>query len=107
VYPFSSGDWSEYTNVSKSIISAEANIKGLGSQIQKNTSGIGRSASEIGEGLAEGTAMTVTGIYDLGKGIITNVILGVGDIGSSLITGVGKGLGSRSPPPQENPPTTQ
>ena len=107
VYPFSKGDWSEYTNVSKSIIAAEANIKGLGSQIQKNTSGIGRTASEISEGVAEGTVMTVTGVLDLGTSLVKNVVLGVGDIGSSLLSGVGKGLSNSSPREQQNPDTTQ
>jgi hypothetical protein len=105
VYPFSSSDWSEYSNISKSIISAEASIKGFGSKIQKDTSGIGSSVSAIGEGVAEGTTATATGIFNLGKSLVTNVVLGIGELGSSIFGGISRGVSAgRSISSEQNPP---
>lgn len=115
VYPFSTEDWSEYSNISKTIISAEASIKGLGSQIQKNTSGFGSGVSEITGDIAEGTTQTVIGVADLAESLVKNIVLGIGEVGSSILNGIGKGIRTPStglpvespPPPQQNPPITQ
>jgi hypothetical protein len=103
VYPFNTSEWSEYSDVSKTILSAEANIRGLGSHIQKNTSGIGSGVSRIGEGVAEGTVATASGIADLGKSLVTNVVRGVGSFGSAVFGGISKGVNraNRDTEPEE------
>jgi hypothetical protein len=91
---FNGTDWSEYSGVAKTIISAEADIKGLGADLRKGGSAIGSSVEDIGSGLVEGTGMTLTGIADVVTGAGTNILQGIGSVGQSFYRGLNRGAQS-------------
>jgi hypothetical protein len=107
VYPFSKADWSEYSGVSKAIISAEADIRGLGSEIKKGGSTLQQSVGEVGRETVQGTGQAVVSVGGLVTDAGTSILRGIGDIGQEI----GKGFGAigrvRGAATEENPPVTQ
>ena len=107
VYPFSKADWSEYSGVSKAIISAEADIRGLGSEIKKGGGTLQQSVGEVGRETVQGTGQAVVSAGSLVTGAGASILRGIGDIGQEIGKGfgaIGRVRGTRS---EENPPVTQ
>jgi hypothetical protein len=92
VYPFNKGDWSEYSGVAKSIVSAEANIKGIGSELSKGTKTLEQSISSVGGDVAEGAVATGSGIINFAKSTVTSAVAGLGNLGSSIVKGAKRGV---------------
>lgn len=106
VYPFSKADWSEYSGVSKAIISAEADIRGLGSEIKKGGGTLQQSVGEVGRETVQGTGQAVVGIGGLIGDAGKSLLQGIGDIGQELGKGIGA-IGRVRRGAEENPPVTQ
>lgn len=84
VNPFSKKDWSEYSGASKGIVSAEANIKGLGSEIGKGSKVIGESVGEVSGEIVKGGAAAAGGIVGIVKSLGEGILSGLGGAGQSF-----------------------
>ena len=106
VYPFNKQDWSEYTGVSKAIISAEADIRGLGSEIQRGGSSLQQSVGVVGRETVQGTGQAVASVGGIITDAGTSILRGIGDVGQEI----GKSFGAISRVRgrvEENPAVTQ
>lgn len=88
VYPFNKKEWSEYTNVSQGIVSAETELKALGSSLGQGLRSVegelGSAAGSVGRGVG-------SGFRDIGDGVEYTVKGAVGSAGT-----VERGIGEAS-----------
>jgi hypothetical protein len=88
VYPFNKKEWSEYTNVSEGIVSAETELKALGSSLGqgfRSVEGeIGSAAGSVGRGVGSGLRDVGEGVEYTVKGVAGGVQSGAGGIESGV-----------------------
>jgi hypothetical protein len=97
VYPFNKKEWSEYTNVSEGIISAETELKALGTSLGqgfRSVEGeIGSAAGSVGRGvgsgfrdIGEGVEYTVKGAVGSAAGIESGINMASADVMRGIST---------------------
>lgn len=88
VNPFNQKDWSEYSGAGKSIVEAEANIRGLGSDIRSGSKEIEASLGSVGSEVVTTTGSVLEGLYNAARDGTTAVIQNVGSAGQSFFEGI-------------------
>jgi hypothetical protein len=77
---FNDSEWSEYSGAAKTIVSAEADIRGLGADLRKGGKALEMSLGDVGGDIVKGTGTTLEEFVTFVTGVGTNILQGIGSV---------------------------